>query len=120
MERAVEMNHQRADLGGVLGAFLSVGAGGERIGYGLGHRFILYALGIIEPLQRRPLLLLFLLPVSLLFVSLLLMRHHGLRMTIAHGFGESFEVIIHRAGEFGSDQLSFRLGIGSRGVEPFS
>src|SRR5262245_28042428 len=97
MERAVEMNHQRADLSGVLTAFLSVGPGGERIGYGLGHRFVLYALGVIETLQRRPLLHLFLLLVSFLFVSMLLMSRHGLRMPVAHGLGESFEVIIHRA-----------------------
>src|SRR5882672_1507814 len=116
MERAVEMNHQRANLSVALSASLSIGLGGERIGYGLGHRFVLHALGVIETLDHRPPLL-FLLLVSLLFVPLLLMR---CGMSIAHGFGESFEVIIHRAGEFGGDQLSLRLGIRPRGVKTFS
>src|SRR5262252_1245326 len=61
VERAVEMNHERAAL--------SVGLrprSGQSVGYGLGHRFVLHALGVIETLERRPPLR-FLLLVSLFF-----------------------------------------------------
>src|SRR5262252_8756561 len=102
------MNHERAAL--------SVGLrprSDQSIRYGLGHRFVLHALGVIETLERRPPLL-FLLLVSL-FLALLVLMRAG--MPLAHGFGESFEVIVQRAGKIGGDQFSLLLGIWARRAE---
>src|SRR5262249_15938092 len=88
VERPVEMNHERAAL--------SVGLrprSAQGVRYGLGHRFVLHALGVIETLKRRAPLL-FLLLVSL-FLAILVFMRSG--MPLAHDFGESFEVIIRRA-----------------------
>src|SRR5262245_52153276 len=92
VKRAVEMNHERAASSGALIVGLRPRSA-QSIHYGLRHRFVLHALGVIKTLKRRTSLL-FLFLVSLFLVFWFLMRSG---MPLAHGFGESFEVIVQRA-----------------------